>query len=98
MDLKINSPQISFLYIFLFLIFNNNVKFTVAPESTKSPSLQPSCPTSQPTQEPSQLPTIHIQSSLLRTGLIAVYAFDGNTNDGSGNGNHGIIKGKPAFL
>jgi hypothetical protein len=49
-------------------------------------------PTSQPSSQPSRQPTVRISSSL-KNGLVAYYPFDGNANDNSGNGNHGILRG-----
>jgi hypothetical protein len=31
-------------------------------------------------------------------GLVAYYSFDGNVNDGSGNGHHGTIQGTPTYV
>jgi len=31
------------------------------------------------------------------TGIVALYSFDGNANDSSGNGNHGTLNGDPQF-
>jgi hypothetical protein len=62
-----------------------------APSShpTSRPSVQP---TTQPTAQPTTLPTVRI-SSTLKNGLVAVYPFDGNANDNSGNSNHGVVHG-----
>jgi hypothetical protein len=49
-------------------------------------------PTSQPSRQPTSQPTLRISSSL-KNGLVAYYPFDGNANDNSGNGNHGIPHG-----
>jgi len=32
------------------------------------------------------------------TGIVAMYSFDGNANDSSGNGNHGTLNGDPQFV
>jgi hypothetical protein len=58
-------------------------------QPTNQPSRQPSRqPTTQPTTNPSGsfLPS-------LRDGLVGYYPFDGNTNDNSGNTNHGRAVG-----
>jgi hypothetical protein len=58
-----------------------------------SPTSQPSGqPSRQPTSQPSTQPTVRISSSL-KNGLVAYYPFDGNADDNSGNGNHGMIRG-----
>jgi hypothetical protein len=60
---------------------------------TSQPSSQPSKhPTVQPSQQPSSQPSIRVSSSL-RNGLVAFYPFDGNADDNSGNGNHGMVRG-----
>jgi hypothetical protein len=64
---------------------------------SQQPSSQPSRkPTAQPSRQPSSQPTRQptIQIPLtLRTSLVAYYPFDGNANDNSGNGNHGVVHG-----
>jgi hypothetical protein len=66
-------------------------------QPTRQPSSQPSRqpysrPSSQPSQQPSSQPTLRVPSKL-KNGLVAYYPFDGNANDNSGNGNHGIPHG-----
>jgi hypothetical protein len=57
------------------------------------PSSQPSRqPSVQPTAQPTRLPTVQIPP-FIRTGLIAYFPFDGNADDNSGNGNHGVVRG-----
>jgi hypothetical protein len=60
---------------------------------TSQPSSQPTRqPSSQPSLQPTTQPTVRISTSL-KNGLVAYYPFDGNANDNSGNGNHGMIRG-----
>ncbi|OQX03674.1 MAG: hypothetical protein BWK80_55175 [Desulfobacteraceae bacterium IS3] len=40
----------------------------------------------------------YAQCSGVTTGLIACYPFDGNVNDGSGNGNNGTAKGTIEYV
>jgi hypothetical protein len=61
---------------------------------TSQPSRQPSAqPIPNPTSQPTTEPTYKISAASLRTGLVAYYRFDGDAKDGSGNGNHGLIRG-----
>jgi hypothetical protein len=61
---------------------------------TSQPSKQPSShPTRQPSSQPSAQPTRSPFIDPLTNGLIAYYPFDGNTQDVSGHGNHGIAHG-----
>jgi hypothetical protein len=50
-------------------------------------------PTSQPSRQPTSQPTVRILPASLKDGLVAFYPFDGNADDNSGNGNHGILQG-----
>jgi hypothetical protein len=60
-------------------------------QPTSQPSRHPSTqPTSIPTGQPTLQPSSFI-SGTLRQGLVAYYPFDGNANDQSGNGNHGVM-------
>jgi hypothetical protein len=66
-------------------------------QPSRQPSSRPSCqptsqPSSQPSLQPTTQPTVRISASL-KNGLVAYYPFDWNTNDNSGNGNHGILHG-----
>jgi hypothetical protein len=62
-------------------------------QPTGKPTAQPSRPPSSiPSRQPTTQPTVRI-SSALKNGLVAYYPFDGNTNDNSGNGYHGMIRG-----
>jgi hypothetical protein len=81
-----------------FLVNQPSSQPTQQPTSEPSgPSSQPSRqptrqPSSQPSLQPTTQPTVRISSSL-KNGLVAYYPFDGNTNDNSGNGNHGTKRG-----
>jgi hypothetical protein len=54
--------------------------------------LQAQTPSSQPSSQPSTQPVVRFSSSL-KEGLVAYYPFDSNTEDKSGNNNHGTIHG-----
>jgi hypothetical protein len=59
------------------------------------PTSQPSSrPSVQPSRQPTSQPTVSFATAL-KNGLVAYYPFDGNANDNSGNGNHGITTGNP---
>jgi hypothetical protein len=59
------------------------------------PTSQPSSrPSIQPSQQPTSQPTVSLATAL-KNGLVAYYPFDGNANDNSGNGNHGVTTGNP---
>jgi hypothetical protein len=67
-------------------------------QPTRLPTRQPTGqPTNQPISHPSSQPTVNptvlIASPGLRNGLVAYYPFDGTVEDGTGNGNNGVIKG-----
>jgi hypothetical protein len=62
-------------------------------QPSRQPITQPSSqPSLQPSQQPTTQPTVRLSSSL-KNGLVAYYPFDGNADDNSGNGNHGVIHG-----
>jgi hypothetical protein len=65
-------------------------------QPTMVPSTLPSViPISKPSSQPSTQPIVSFGdlTSSLKQGLIGYYPFDGNTNDKSGNGNNGLIRG-----
>jgi hypothetical protein len=60
-------------------------------QPTAMPSGQPSSvPSSQPIANPTTSPTPFLPETL-KDGLVAYYPFDGNTQDKSGNHNHGTV-------
>ncbi len=66
---------------------------TAEPTATAVPPTNSPPPTNTPTEEPKPTATPTPSGPNLSAGLVAHYPFDGDSNDVSGNGNHGTVFG-----